>query len=88
MIPGVRLPAPDRPGFCQTCYCEHCGRGFYDKAKDAVKFSDGRIRCNMTGCDGQVRSTPVLMWQRTTPCRHCGKGPHKLTAPNPPSMAA
>lgn len=77
MIPDtMRLPAPDRPGFCQTCYCETCGQGFYDHARDAVKFSDGRVRCIREGCNGAVKSSPLLSWHRLTPCRSCGsKGP-------------
>jgi hypothetical protein len=70
MIPSMNLVESDRPGFCQKCYCEKCGKGFYEKARYAVKYSDGRIRCNEDG--GPIKMTPLFSWQRLSPCRHCG----------------
>ena len=78
MIPDVKLPLLDRPGFCQVCYCEECDRGFYERARDAVMFNDGRVICNESGCTGQVRATPTLGWQRVTRCRSCGHDPRRV----------
>ena len=85
MIPIVQHPPLDRPGFCQTCYCENCSRGFYEKAGHAVKFSDGRVRCSAEGCNGSVRLAPL--WQRQTPCKKCGYKGLVISKPTPVLLA-
>lgn len=75
MIPVVLLPAKDRPGFCQACYCEQCGKGFYEKARGAIVFSTDRISCSERGCSGEVRNSPLLLWRRMRECRKCGARP-------------
>lgn len=74
MLGGMQLPTPERPGFCQACYCERCGQGFYEKARNAMRFNDGRTLCNEKNCSGEVRLTPVMGWQsswREGPCPGC-----------------
>jgi hypothetical protein len=78
------VPVAERPGFCSECYCEVCGTGFYEKAREGIRYVTGKqtwIVCNKTpGCTGHVRPTPLMSWARLRACRTCEKQQNRAAA--------
>jgi|HubBroStandDraft_2_1064218.scaffolds.fasta_scaffold364162_2 hypothetical protein len=65
----------NHPGFCSSCYCEKCERGFYTAVKGAVKLKNGSYVCSENGCPGLVKGNPTLNFQRLSPCKGACSAP-------------